>query len=102
MSVIEFVRTTAVEGKADQLRKALEQAIPGFPNQAGCRSAKAYQAVESEDPDVFFLVIEWDSVDAHLAWRDSGNEFRTWFTDNVRPLMGGNNLTGHYLQVVEA
>ena len=102
MTVTEFVRATAREGKADELRAALEVAIPGFPQQAGCRSARAFQGVEGEDPGVFFLVIEWDSVEEHLAWRDSDNEHRRSFVENVRPLFEGTNLTGHFVGFVEA
>lgn len=102
MSVLEFVRTTAVPGKANELRKALEGAIERFPRQAGCLSAQALQAVEAEDPHVFFLVIEWESLEAHLRWRDAESEGRVWFKDNVRPLMSGQNLTGHFLQFASA
>jgi heme-degrading monooxygenase HmoA len=102
MSVHEIVRTTAVEGKQKELRRALEGMVKRFPQQEGCISAKALQAVESEDPNVFFLVIEWVSVDAHLQWRDSKSEGRLWFIENVRPFMSGQNLTGHYIQYAEA
>ncbi len=102
MSVVEFVRTQAVEGKTAELRKALEGAIRRFPQQPGCIRAKALQAVESEDPSVFFLVIEWETLDAHLKWRDSEVEGRVWFKENVRPFMSGTNLTGHYVQFAEA
>lgn len=102
MVVTEFVRATAKQGKADELRAALETAISGFPDQPGCRSARALQAVESEDPRIFFLVIEWDSVEEHLAWRDSDSEHRRSFVENVRPLFDGSNLTGHFVGFVEA
>ena len=102
MSVMEIVRTTAVEGKAEELRAVLEQAMTKFAETAGCLGARAMQAVESEDPHVFMLLIEWDSVEVHLAWRDSDLESRIWFMENVRPLMSGQNLTGHYLQFAEA
>lgn len=101
MAVTEFVRATAKQGKADDLRAALEKAIPEFPKQQGCRGARAFQGVESEDSAVFFLVIEWDSVEAHLAWRDSDTESRRWFVENVRPFFEGTNLTGHFVQFVE-
>jgi heme-degrading monooxygenase HmoA len=102
MSVVEFVRTTAAEGKSAELRKALEGAVHRFPQQPGCLRARALQAVESEDPNVFFLIVEWESVEAHLKWRDSNLEGRTWFKDNVRPFMSGTNLTGHFLQFAES
>ncbi len=102
MSVMEIVRTTSVEGKSDKLRAVLEEAMPKFAETAGCLGARAMQAIESENPNVFMLLIEWDSVEVHLAWRDSNLESRLWFMKNVRPLMDGNNLTGHYLQFVEA
>ena len=102
MSVLEIVRTICVEGKAAEMRAVLEKAIPVFVGVDGCRGAKALQAVTSEDPHVFHLLIEWDSVEAHLAWRDSDTESRAWFIDNVRPLMGGNNVMGHYVEVAAA
>jgi heme-degrading monooxygenase HmoA len=102
MSILELVRTTAAPGKANELRAALDGAVKRFPKQPGCLSAKALQAVESEDPHVFFLIIEWETVEAHLKWRDSGSEGRVWFMENVRPFMSGQNLTGHFHQFAEA
>jgi heme-degrading monooxygenase HmoA len=102
MSVIEIVRTTAPDGKAGDLRAILTEAMPVFGGIEGCLGAKALQAVESEDPHLFHLLIEWESVEAHLAWRDSKLESRAWFLENVRPLMSGQNLVGHYVQFAEA
>jgi heme-degrading monooxygenase HmoA len=101
MSVLEIVRTTCVEGKAADMRAILTEAMPVFMGVEGCRSAQALQAVESEDPHVFHLLIEWDSVEAHLAWRDSKTDSRIWFLENVRPLMSGNNVVGHFMQVAK-
>ena len=101
MSVHEIVRTICVDGKAAEMRAALEQAMPIFASIQGCRGARALQAVASEDPQVFHLLIEWDSVEAHLAWRDSDTESRAWFMENVRPLMSGNNVVGHFVQFAE-
>jgi heme-degrading monooxygenase HmoA len=102
MNVVEFVRTTAAKGKASELRQALEDAVRRFPKQPGCIGAKALQAIESEDPNIFFLIVEWESTDAHLKWRDSDTDGRIWFKENVRPLMDGTNLTGHFLLFAEA
>ena len=101
MSVLEIVRTNCVEGKSADMRAILEEAMPVFAGIDGCRGAKALQAVESEDPNVFHLLIEWDSVEAHLAWRDSEAESRAWFLENVRPLMSGNNIVGHFVQFAD-
>lgn len=101
MSVLEIVRTTCVEGKNTDMRAVLKKAMPVFAGVAGCRCAKALQAVESEDPHVFHLLIEWDSVEAHLVWRDSKTDSRAWFLENVRPLMSGNNTVGHFVQFAE-
>jgi heme-degrading monooxygenase HmoA len=102
MSVTEIVRTVAGEGKAAELKTALAEAVRIFPSQPGCLGARALQPVESEDANVFFLLIEWESVDAHLKWRDSSLDGREWFKSSVRPLMGGTNLTGHFIQYAEA
>ena len=102
MSITEIVRTTAVEGKASELKQALAETVRRFPTQPGCLGAKALQPVESEDQNVFFLIVEWESVEAHLKWRDSTLEGREWFKSNVRPLMSGSNLTGHFIQYAEA
>jgi heme-degrading monooxygenase HmoA len=101
MSVLEIVRTVCVEGKALEMREVLEKAMPVFASAKGCLGAKALQAVESEDPHVFHFLIEWETLEAHLAWRDSDTDSRTWFLENVRPLMGGNNIGGHFVQVAE-
>jgi heme-degrading monooxygenase HmoA len=102
MSVTEIVRTTAAEGKASELKEALAEAVRRFPSQPGCLNAKALQPVPSEDPNVFFLLIEWESLEAHLRWRDSTVDGREWFKGHVRPLMSGTNLTGHFIQYAQA
>jgi heme-degrading monooxygenase HmoA len=98
MSVMKISRSTAVEGKAAELRAALAAAVPKFAQIPGCRGAKAVQAVVSEDPHVFVLLIEWDSVEA-LAWRNSDLESRVCFVENVRPLMHGQNLSGQFVEI---
>lgn len=100
MPVTEFVRSTAAEDKADDLREALSKAIPGFEEQPGCLRASAFQGVSAEDPNIFYLVIEWNSVEEHLDWKDSGSEHRRWFVENIRPLLDGANLVGHFEQFV--
>ena len=102
MSVTEIVRTTAAEGKASEVKQALAEAVRRFPAQPGCLRAKALRPVDSEDQNIFFLIIEWDSVESHLKWRDSTLDGREWFKTNVRPFMSGSNLTGHFIQYAEA
>jgi heme-degrading monooxygenase HmoA len=65
-------------------------------------NAKALQPVPSEDTNVFYLLIEWETLEAHLKWRDSTGEGREWFKTNVRPFMSGTNLTGHFVQYASA
>jgi heme-degrading monooxygenase HmoA len=100
MPVTEFVRSTAAEGKAKDLEEAFTTSIPGFLDQPGCLSAKAFRGVKSEDPEVFYLVIEWNSIEEHNAWRESEGQHRQWFVENIRPLLGGANLSGHFDEFV--
>lgn len=96
MPVVEFVRSTAAEGRSDDLRQALSELIPGFTQHPGCRSSKALQGIDDEDPRVFYLVIEWDSVEAHESWRQGDSDHRRRFVKTVRPLLHGANLVGHF------
>lgn len=98
MPVTEFVRSTAGEGKSEDLRSALSRTIPEFENQPGCLKAQAFQGVSDEDPQVFYLAIQWESIDAHLAWKDGDTDHRRWFVENIRPLLDGANLVGHFEQ----
>lgn len=102
MPVTELVRSTAAEGKADELEEALATAIPGFVQHTGCLRATALRGVDAEDPTVFYLVIEWDSIQAHKAWQTSDSEHRQWFVENIRPLLDGPNLVGHFAEFVTA
>jgi heme-degrading monooxygenase HmoA len=60
------------------------------------------EGVSTEGGAGFFLLIEWETLEDHLKWRDSTLEGREWFKSNVRPLMSGTNLTGHFIPYAQA
>jgi quinol monooxygenase YgiN len=57
------------------------QAAPLFERGAGCRALRLQKS--HEVPGRYWLLIEWDSVEAHLAFRET-EEFAEW-----RRLVGG-------------
>jgi quinol monooxygenase YgiN len=64
--VIERAEILAKEGTADAFAAALnERGIPLLAGHQGCRSVKVGRGVEN--PDKFLLLVEWDSVEAHVT-----------------------------------
>jgi quinol monooxygenase YgiN len=69
VSATEIARLTAKPGRGDELARQLERSLAVVLADAGCVGARLFRGVE--DPDVLVCEIEWLSVEAHHAWRDS-------------------------------
>jgi heme-degrading monooxygenase HmoA len=61
----------------------------------GCRGARMTRGVES--PSRFVLLVEWDSVAAHQAFRD-GDGFREW-RSIIGPHFAGPPAVEHFEDV---
>jgi heme-degrading monooxygenase HmoA len=63
------------EGQEEAFVDAYEHARHLVAQTDGCHSARMTRGVES--PSRFVLLVEWESVEAHLAFRDS-ERFGEW------------------------
>ena len=72
MSVIEFTRITAKEGRGDEFGDRLARGLTSQAEHSGCLGVELHRSIER--PDEYLLEIAWESIDAHFAWRDSGGK----------------------------
>lgn len=77
----EIARIEARAGEEAALEAGALAAVPLFRGAKGCRAMRLHRS--HEVPGRYWLVIAWDSVEAHLAFRETG-EFAEW-----RRLVGG-------------
>jgi heme-degrading monooxygenase HmoA len=83
---LEVAIVAAKDGDAAGLVAALnERGSACLLTAPGCRSVRALTGVEN--PGNVLLLVEWDSVDAHVAARDSEG-FRS-FMEVASPWFGG-------------
>lgn len=74
--VLEVALIDVVAGEEDAFAAAYTAAREVLAGTPGCRSVRMTRGIES--PSRFVLLVEWDSVDAHLTnFRDS-DRFTTW------------------------
>ncbi len=69
MAATEIAKLTARPGRGDDLERQLRLGLAVVLADRGCLSASMFRGIE--DPHTFVCAIEWTSVEAHLAWRDS-------------------------------
>lgn len=86
--VIERAEILAKAGTADAFAAALsERGIPLLAGHLGCRSVKVGRGVET--PDKFLLLVEWDSVEAHVTATQTPRHAE--FRDLVGPFAAGGS-----------
>lgn len=81
--VLEIAHITVTTGREDEFAAAYRKAKKHVYQTPGCLSMRMVRGVES--PQTFYLLIEWESVEAHevgfrqserfTAWRDAIGEF---------------------------
>ncbi len=67
MPVFELAQIRANDG--DAMQAAMPAALAVLRAAAGCRGASLRRCVE--EPDRFVVTVEWDTVDAHIRFRES-------------------------------
>ena len=90
--VTEIVRATSLEGDADLFQRQLRLGLEVLLEDPGCLGVRALQQVE--DPHEFVAEIEWESIEAHLAWRDGPGWPR--YSDCVTPYQRHRSEFAHY------
>ena len=73
--IIEHAVLHVQEGRGGEFAAALRSAFPIIESAPGCHGAEV--RVQHEDPSVCLLTVQWDSVQAHEAFRAS-ELYQTW------------------------
>lgn len=73
--ITEHVLVHITPGQESAFEESLTQAFPIITAAPGCHGAQARK--QHEDQNIYLLLIQWDSVDAHLAFRES-ESFGDW------------------------
>ena len=71
----EIARLDILAGSQAEFEAAAARAVPLFRRAAGCRSMRLLHAHEHQDR--YWLIVEWESVAAHEAFR-STVDFAEW------------------------
>jgi heme-degrading monooxygenase HmoA len=94
--VLEIALIDVRPGQEDAFATAYARARPIVATTPGCRSVRMTRGIES--PSRFVLLVEWDSVEAHLETFRGSDRFVRW-----RAIIGEYfarpPLVEHYLDV---
>lgn len=94
--VLEVAIIEVTPGSEDDFAAAYAKAYPLVASTEGCRGVRMTRGVES--PSRFVLLIEWDSVEAHLTnFRDS-ERFGQWRA-LIGPYFAAPPLVEHFTDV---
>ncbi|MGC8498323.1 MAG: antibiotic biosynthesis monooxygenase family protein [Acidimicrobiales bacterium] len=67
--IIEHALLRVAKSEGDAFAAAVRTAFPIIESAPGCHGAEV--RVQHEDPSVYLLIVQWDSVQAHQAFRAS-------------------------------
>lgn len=90
--VVEIALLTAQSGSADALRAGLQTARSIIARAPGYLASVFHQGIE--EPDAFLLRVEWETLEAHLAFRASP-QLQEWRAPFFHLLSGPPKVT-HY------
>jgi heme-degrading monooxygenase HmoA len=94
--VLEVGLIDVQEGREDEFAAAYAKASPILATTPGCRSVRMTRGVET--PTRFVLLVEWDSVDAHLDNFRATERFTQW-RGLIGPYFDGAPRVEHFLDV---
>jgi heme-degrading monooxygenase HmoA len=90
--VIERVEILAPPGREKAFKTAMVEGVKLLAGAAGSRSVKLGHGIEN--PSKFLLLIEWESVDAHIAFTKT-SEFES-FRNLAGPFFAGPPSMEHF------
>jgi len=76
--ILEHAILPVRPGSEADFEAAFAQARPLVAGQVGCRSVSLSRSLES--PNLYLLLIEWDSVAAHTEGFRMSREYESWKT----------------------
>jgi quinol monooxygenase YgiN len=83
VTVVEIATLRAHADRGDDLAAALPRAAAIINRDPRCHGSKIHRCIER--PDEFILMIVWDSVEAHMEFRDTP-EFQEYRGELAGPL----------------
>jgi heme-degrading monooxygenase HmoA len=94
--VLEVATIDVRPGEEDAFVEAYRRVRAEVATTPGCRSVRLTRGVES--PSRFVLLVEWDTLDAHLTGFRASDRFTRWRAAIGAHLAGAPNVE-HYADV---
>jgi heme-degrading monooxygenase HmoA len=94
--VLEVALIDVLRGSEDDFAAAYAKARETLASTPGCLSVRMTRGVES--PERFVLLVEWESVDAHLDNFRATERFTTW-RGLIGPYFDGPPRVEHFLDI---
>lgn len=94
--VLEVAQFTVNPGQEEQFAEAYAGACHLIATSPGCRSVRMVRGVES--PSRFILLVEWDSLEAHVRDFRGSERFQTWRAA-IDQYIEGPPTVGHFTDV---
>ena len=91
--VLEVALIDVQQGREDEFAKAYAEASEVLKATEGCRSVRMTKGIES--PTRFVLLVEWDSVEAHLDNFRATERFIRW-RGLIGPYFDGAPTVEHF------
>lgn len=95
--IIEHVLVAVTPGRETEFEAQLPRAYPIIEAAPGCRGAEFRRQVE--DPSTYLLLVRWDSVEAHLAFRET--ELYAAWRELTHPFYDARPQPTHFSEPVE-
>lgn len=94
--VLEVALIDVLAGREEAFAEAYAKGRPVLTGTPGCRSVRMTRGVES--PSRFVLLVEWDSVAAHLDNFRETERFTTW-RSLIGPYLAAPPVVEHFTYV---
>ena len=91
--VLEVALIDVLAGQEDAFARAYAEGHPVLAGTPGCRSVRMTRGIES--PSRFVLLVEWDSVEAHLENFRESDRFPAWRA-RIGPFFAQPPLVEHF------
>jgi heme-degrading monooxygenase HmoA len=95
--ILEHVVLRVRPGEEDAFEESARQALPIIESAPGCHGAEFRRQVE--DPSVYLLLVRWDSVEAHMAFRET-DLYGAW-RELTHPFYVGTLDVTHFHEPIE-
>ena len=97
--ILELVRITAKKGAEEVFAKGMEDALPLFQAAEGCHGIEVVRSVEN--PQQFFCLVKWETIEAHTEKFQKSPEYEELFK-LIGPAIDGDVEASHCEFVVQS